>query len=134
MIRVIRENSVVRYLLVGVYNVGFTFFIYSMLLFLVGATAHIQLIYWISALLGIINGFIFQKRFVWKDKQGWKSQIVKFLTLNLCISGLNSVALFVFVTQMRLNPYVSQLTITLVLIIFSYFVSRYWVFKNKNSV
>lgn len=132
LIQLINNHQTIRYLIVGIYNVGFTYLAFSLLFLIYEKYIGIQWVYWISAVLGIVNGFFFQKTFVWRVKGSWKKQIAKFVLMNLVVSAINSLALFILVTKLMLNPYITQLLITLVLVICSYFISKLWIFKRGH--
>ena len=132
LIHLINNHQTIRYLIVGIYNVGFTYVAFSLLFLCCEKYIGIQWVYWISAVLGIVNGFLFQKTFVWRVQGSWKRQILKFVLLNLIVSAVNSLALFFFVTKSMLNPYITQLLITLVLVVCSYFISKLWIFNREH--
>lgn len=121
----------VRYLLVGAYNVGFTLAVFWVLDTLWGEEIGVQAVYWISAVLGVINGFVFQRLFVWKSDAAWHGELLKFFLLNAAVSVVNSALLFVTVTLWHLPAFPSQVGITAILTITSFFVSRNWVFRAR---
>ena len=122
----------VRYVIVGAYNVAFTLAVFWLLDTVWGEPIGVQAVYWISAALGIVNGFIFQKIFVWKSGARWRGELVKFIALNVLVSLVNSFLLFVTVTLWGLPAFPSQVVITGALVLTSFFVNRHWVFSRAS--
>ncbi|WP_100810219.1 GtrA family protein [Microbacterium sp. BR1] len=118
-----------RYLAVGIYNVGFTLAVFWLLDTFLGETLGVQAVYWISAGLGIINGFIFQRLVVWRSRGMWRRELAKFAVVNLAVSLINSFLLFLTVTLWGLPAFPSQVGITAVLLIATFIVNRQWVFR-----
>jgi putative flippase GtrA len=122
----------VRYVIVGAYNVAFTLAVFWLLDTVWGESIGVQAVYWISAATGIVNGFIFQKIFVWKSGARWRGELVKFIALNVLVSLVNSFLLFVTVTLWELPAFPSQIFITGALVLTSFFVNRHWVFSRAS--
>lgn len=122
----------IRYLLVGGYNVLFTLVVFWLLDRFLADVLGVQGVYWISAVLGIINGFIWQRLLVWRSRNRWHLEFLRFLALNLATSLVNSL-LLLLVVQMGGQPaFPSQVVITAVLVVASYLVSRTWVFRSPS--
>lgn len=118
-----------RFLLVGGYNVAFTLGAFWVIDTLWGQTIGVQAVYWTSAVLGVINGFIAQRVFVWRSSGAWHGELLKFFALNAAVSAVNSFLLFLTVTLWGLPAFPSQVAITALLTLSSFFVSRNWVFR-----
>jgi len=127
----LKEQSV-RYVIVGGYNVTFSLAAFWLLDVLWGPQIGVQAVYWTSAVLGVVNGFVSQRIFVWRSDSRWHSEFVKFIALNAAVSVVNSALLFVTVTLWGLPAFPSQVVITGVLIVLSFFVNRHWVFKQQS--
>jgi putative flippase GtrA len=123
----------VRFLLVGGYNVAFTLAVFWLLDHFWGETIGVQAVYWTSAVLGVVNGFIAQRLFVWKSRGAWRGELVKFFVLNAAVSAVNSLLLFLTVTLWHLPAFPSQVVITGLLTLTSFFVSRNWVFRTMHT-
>ncbi len=123
----------IRYLGIGALNVGFTLFVFWLLDRLYSATIGVQAVYWISAFLGIVNGFIWQRLLVWRSRNHWHSEFARFLALNLATAVTNSALLFLAVDIAGLFAFPSQVGITAVLVVLSYLLSRNWVFRHPTS-
>lgn len=130
--RNIFSTEIVRYLFVGTANVCVTYGIFSVFTFLFLNSWGIQGVYWVSSLLGIINGFYWQRRVVWKSDQRWQNQFLRFALVNIFVSGINAFLLYFFVTKLENNPYLAQAIITISLVIISFFITKIWVFRNRS--
>jgi len=119
-----------RYLVVGVYNTLFTLAVFWVLDRFWGAHIGVQLVYWISAAVGILNGFLTQRVFVWRVRGAWRRELAKFAIVNLVVAVLNSLLLFVSVTLLGLPAFPTQVAITAVLVILAFFANRHWVFAR----
>lgn len=128
------NKQVLRFLVIGVLNVGFTLCVFSLLSLNFEHTVNIQVIYWTSSLIGIINGFIWQRVLVWKAHSNWKTEFVKFVILNLAISCINSALLALLVQLWGWQSIPSQIFITAVLVAFSYIANKLWVFKTQQPL
>ncbi|WP_454169931.1 GtrA family protein [Microbacterium paulum] len=122
-----------RYLIVGGYNTLFTLAVFWVLDRLWGAALGVQPVYWISAVVGILNGFLTQRIFVWRVRGAWRRELAKFAVVNLVVAVLNSLLLFVTVTLLGLPTFPTQVAITSVLIILAFFANRHWVFARAAS-
>lgn len=120
----------IRYLVVGGYNVLFTLAVFWVLDHFFASQLGVQGVYWISAVLGIINGFIWQRLFVWRSRNRWHLEFLRFLVMNLATSVVNSLLLLLTVQIGGLPAFPSQVVITGVLVIASYIVARTWVFRG----
>lgn len=123
----------IRYLAVGAYNVLFTLVVFWVLDTLWGATIGVQAVYWTSALLGVVNGYVAQRLFVWRTSASWRGELTKFFVLNIVVSVTNSALLFITVTLWMLPTFPSQVAITAVLTVASFLVNRNWVFRTSRG-
>lgn len=120
-----------RYIVVGAYNTLFTLAVFWVLDSLWGSQLGVQLVYWISAVLGIVNGFVSQRVFVWRVQGAWRRELAKFVVVNLLVALANSAMLLVAVTLWRFPAFPSQVVITAVLVVLAFFANRHWVFARK---
>lgn len=123
----------VRYVLVGAGNVAFTLAAFWVLNHFWGNEIGLQSAYWVSASIGLVNGFIWQRALVWRSKTAWHREFPKFLLLNIAIAAANSTLLHLFVTVLGFETYLTQFSITIALVLSSFVVSRFWVFRNGEA-
>lgn len=124
----------IRYLIVGAYNTLFTLAVFWLLDTLWGAALGVQTVYWTAAVLGILNGFVSQRLFVWRSKGAWRGELLKFFVVNAIVAVANSALLFLTVTVWGLPAFPSQLGITAILVVLAFFVNRRWVFSAHASL
>lgn len=122
----------VRYLIVGAYNVAFTLAVFWLLDRLWGGRVDVQITYWTSAILGNINGFVFQRIFVWRSAGQWHRELARFAIVNISVAAANSLLLVLAVTVWRFPAFPSQVVITGMLVIATFFVNRGWVFRTDH--
>lgn len=127
-------TQAIRYGLVGAFNVGFTLAVFWILDREFSATIGVQPVYWISALLGIANGFVWQRVLVWRSGNRWQHEFARFLVLNLSVSTANSILLYVAVSLLRCEAFPSQVVITGILVIVTFFIARGWVFRARSTL
>ena len=127
------SSQALRYMLVGGFNVGFTLAGFWILNREFSASIGVQAVYWISALLGIANGFVWQRVFVWRSGNRWHHEFAKFLVLNLSVSATNSLLLYVAVSLLQLEAFPSQVVITGALVVLTFLLTRGWVFKTHSQ-
>lgn len=123
----------IRYLVVGGLNVGFTLAVFWLLDRLYSRSIGVQSTYWISAFLGIANGFIWQRVVVWKSRNKWHKEFLKFLTVNIATSVINSLLLFLAVNVAGFVAFPSQVLITGLLVVASFLITRSWVFRHEAT-
>lgn len=121
----------IRYIAVGALNVGFTLSAFWVLDHLYSRVIGVQAVYWISAILGIISGFVWQRLLVWRSRNRWHREFVRFLAVNLLVSATNSALLLVAVDLWHLTAFPSQVAITGVLLVVSFTLARAWVFRTE---
>lgn len=124
----------IRYLGVGGFNVGFTLAMFWILDKLYAATIGVQAVYWISALLGVANGFVWQRLLVWRSSNRWHAEFLRFLMLNIIASVANSLLLYLAVDVAAFDAFPSQVFITAVLVVFTFLLTRNWVFRPITTL
>lgn len=122
-------RQTLRYLIVGGGNVAFTLAVFWLFDRLWTDTIGVQAVYWSSSLIGIINGFIWQRILVWRSTGSWRKEFLKFVVVNLAVSIANSGLLFLTVTLIGWPAFLSQVAITAVLVLTTFLINRAWVFR-----
>lgn len=128
-----RRTQGAIYLIVGAYNVAFTLGIFWILNAMWGSIFNIQVIYWTSAIVGVINGFIFQRVFVWRSQGRWRRELIRFGVVNAVVAIVNSLLLGLAVAALGLPAFPTQVAITGVLVVATFFVNRHWVFRSASG-
>jgi putative flippase GtrA len=127
------EKSEARYVAVGAWN---TFF--SMAIFVVIQIAFSDVLTVTEALttafvLGVIQSFATQKKYVWRSSERVSEEFPKFLLISTLQYLSNVVLLRIFTLRFNMNVILSQILIASVLILTTYVVLKFWVFKVEGS-
>lgn len=125
--------QLIRYSAVGVANTGFTFGLFVVFQLTISSFVGLQATYWLAAVIGIGNGFLWQRLLVWKNSKVAVSVVVRFFAVNLSVSAINSLLLELFVSRLTWEPIPAQFVITVTLVPLSFLVLKYWVFRKENK-
>ena len=92
----------------------------------------------LSYLIGLLNSYYWNKKWVFEFKETRLSVFGKFSIVNLAVLSFNTLVLFLFVNKLGLNQYLSQLIATVFGMGINFFLNKNWTFeskvKNKNQV
>ncbi|TWD97406.1 putative flippase GtrA [Neobacillus bataviensis] len=87
----------------------------------------------ISYLIGLVNSYYWNKRWVFKNKENHLSVFVKFVIVNLVVLSFNTLCLFLFVHKWGFNQYLSQLVATALGMGINFILNKKWTFESKLS-
>ena len=82
--------------------------------------------------LGIVNGFFWSTRTVFKTK-GTVANLTKFIIVNALMIGLNALLVWLFHNQIELDSFVSQMLATPFTFIGNFSLNKLWTFNSKNK-
>jgi putative flippase GtrA len=127
------EKSEARYISVGVWN---TFF--AMAIFVVIQIAFSDVLTVTEGLttafvLGVIQSFATQKKYVWRSSEKVSEEFPKFLLISTLQYLSNVVLLRILTLRFNMNVILSQILIASALILITYLVLKFWVFKVESS-
>jgi glycosyltransferase involved in cell wall biosynthesis/putative flippase GtrA len=111
----------------------FTLAVFGLLDWIYGKIIGVQATYWISAAIGVVNGFIWQRTLVWRSENRWHGEFARFFLLNIAAAASNSLMLFVAVDRLALPALPSEISITVILVGASFIVTRFWVFRTAKG-
>ena len=121
----------IRFLLVGGFNAGVSYLIYSVFCFLLG-TASYQTALAAAWIFSSVISFTMQKFLVFRSKGDWKKEYAKCCTTWVFSYIINAGVLECIVKYLHLNVYVAQVIATLAAAIFTYIVFKKFAFKRAN--
>ncbi len=129
-----------RFLLVGGYNTVFSYLLYVLLLYLferyltafISTSLAPQIALFLSFTLSSVNSYLTQKFYVFNTRGNYVSEYVRCLGTWGISYGLNAGLLWLFTVILSINPYFSQLLITIILTINSYVLLKYFAFRKKK--
>ncbi len=81
---------------------------------------------------GLINGYIWNNRWVFKVNSKSNITKVKYLLTGLFGLGLSSVLLIIFVELLKIDKIVSQFIVTVIIILINYLINKKWVFGGEK--
>ncbi|QAA34683.1 GtrA family protein [Clostridium manihotivorum] len=84
-----------------------------------------------SYLIGVVNSYFFNSRWVFKVDSKKGSRGVKFLVINLVILAINTCLMMIFVDKVGLNKYIALIIVTGVCMVLNYFLNRMWTFSEE---
>lgn len=112
--------------LVGVMNTIISFVAYSCLVFI---NVPYLIANIISYLIGMLNSFILNKKFVFNKQGENKGYFIKFSIVNLITLSLQTGILYFFVTVMGLQIYYSQIAVTFIVLLLNFAGNKLWTFR-----
>jgi putative flippase GtrA len=120
----------IRFLFAGGVNTLFGFGTFAILYLLLGEFFHYLVILIISNFIAVVFSFLTLKFLVFQTKRNFLQEFIKCYTTYLVILFLNSVLLYFAVDIAKQPIILSQLFITISLVIISYIAHKYFTFKT----
>jgi putative flippase GtrA len=91
----------------------------------------------ISYMIGLLNSYYWNKKWVFNYNEQHISVFVKFIIVNLFVLGINTLSIYLCVHNFGLNHYFAQLIATAIGMIFNFILNSKWTFgskiKNRNN-
>lgn len=120
-----------RYLIIGIWNSIFgvgTFLILSQSF----PKLYDSIILLVSYVISIAQAHFSQRKFVWKSREDYFSELLRFSSAYISQFFANLVLLQVFVHFLDLSRAVSQIVIVFILTVVMYFINKNGVFRVKS--
>lgn len=127
------DSTKVRYLIVGIWNTLFSFAFFWILLFLLETRIGYLVVLTIAYPVTVIHAHFMQRRFVWLSNSAYRPELLRFVTMYVVLYVANLVLLYLAVDIQSLDPFWSQVTISLILIILSFLMNKRWTFQVSNT-
>ncbi|MBM7654755.1 GtrA family protein [Neobacillus cucumis] len=87
----------------------------------------------LSYMIGLLNSYYWNKKWVFKNTGNHLSVFTKFVMVNLIVLGINTLSLFLLVNKLGLNQYVAQLISTVIGMGINFILNKKWTFEAKVS-
>ena len=87
----------------------------------------------LSYLIGLVNSYYWNKKWVFKNTENHLSVFVKFVIVNLIVLSINTGCLFLLVHQWGFNQYGSQLAATALGMGINFILNNQWTFEAKRT-
>lgn len=119
----------VRFLIIGSFNALFSYFLYSLMLFILGIKFY-QFALFLSWVLSSFISFYLQRNLVFKVKGSIIKQYLKCCLTWFFSYLINALFLKLFVQHLNLNAYLAQIFANLIAAIFTYIFFKKFAFKS----
>jgi len=120
----------IRFLLVGGFNAGVSYVIYSFFCIILGAGAY-QIALALAWAISSVVSFTTQKFFVFQGKGNWIKEYIKCCTTWFFSYLINAGLLEFIVRILRLNVFLAQIIATFCAAVFTYFLFKKFAFRKK---
>jgi len=127
------EKSEARYIAVGVWNTFFSMAIFVAIHIAFSEVLTVTEGLTIAFVLGVIQSFATQKKYVWRSSEKVSDEFPKFLLISTLQYLSNVVLLRIFTLRLNMNVILSQILIASALILITYIVLKFWVFNVESS-
>ena len=127
-----RTNSLIRYLVVGIWNTLFGVILLYTLFFLFNKKYYEYELF-TTYVLGTAQSYSTQRLLVWKSSASRQSEFTRFAFASILQYVLNAVMLFFAVHVLKIDVNYAAFPITIIVACLFYFVSRKLVFKIQNK-
>lgn len=121
-----KNKQFIKFAIVGGSNTLINLIIYNILI-LFGINYIFSNI--VGYFLGMLNGFVWSKNWVFKSKDSTGKLFVKFVGVNLVSLGFSTISLLLLVHNLSLNKSMAQLLTTAFTVIINYILNKIWTFK-----
>ena len=129
--RLLLATQFVKFGIVGVSNTLISFAAYTLLLkvfdvWYLAASA-------IAFLIGAANGFLWNRRWTFREHVGDALTPVRWFTVQGCGLGLNLLLIYLFVDHAGLNKLLAQACAVCVVTVLTFFANRAWTFRTRPA-
>lgn len=124
------KNTTSRYLIVGGWNTIFGYATFSILYLLLNEKLNYILVAIVSHIISVTQSFLTQRNIVFRSKNIWISEYIRFHVANIASLGLGLIILPILVETVKLTSLIAQALATFFIIIMSYFAHKHFTFKK----
>ncbi len=121
----------IRFLLVGGFNAGVSYLIYSVICLVLGTGAYQIALAFAWAISSVVS-FTTQKFLVFKGSSNWMKEYIKCCTTWFFSYLINAGLLEFIVKILHLNVFIAQIVATLAAAVFTYFLFKKFAFRVKK--
>ena len=120
----------IRFLLVGGFNAGVSYLIYSTVCLIIGEHFYQTALALAWAISSVVS-FTTQKFLVFRGKGNWKKEYIKCCTTWVFSYLINAGLLEIFVKYIHINVFAAQIIATLIAAVFTYILFKKFAFKVR---
>jgi putative flippase GtrA len=122
-----------RFLLAGAWNTGFGLAVFTALHLLLGGQLGYVLTLAVAQVVAVVQAHLVQRRFVWRSREPYFGQLLRFSVLYVFVYVANVLLLSVAVEWGNAPILPAQYVIGGVLIVTTYFAQRAWTFRASTT-
>ncbi|MBR6133648.1 MAG: GtrA family protein [Bacilli bacterium] len=126
-IKLLLNNTKIRFLIVGCLNTIVGYSIYAILIYL---NINYLIANTISTIIGIIHSYIWNRLFTFKSNNNIKKEILKFISVYFISYVLGLLNLYILVNILNTNKYIAGIINIFITTIISWFGHRYFSFRR----
>ena len=127
-------RQAVKFGLVGGMNTLVDLSVYALLVHLTGLlSGQLVLAKAISYSAGIVNSFIWNRRWTFRSNADPKRTLIPFFAVNTIALGINSLVMHLCLTTLKLPEIISVLLATATTLVWNFLTSKYLVFRSPAS-
>lgn len=130
-----KYKSFLRFAIVGCINTGVDFLTFTALYSLLGLDKLLCQTGGYS--VGIINSFILNKLWTFKEQKAKSNttvQFINFVCVNIISLGISLIGIYILSSKANVNVYISKIIVTIFLQVFNYLVYKCFIFRKKNNI
>ena len=133
MIRLIKNNikkyhNFLKFAIVGFGNLFVSLLTYYLLVYF---SVNYQIANIAGFIIGSINGYIWNKIWVFKSYNRSLVSIIKFYLTYLSTWLLSAILLYIWIEMMKISAIIAPIINVFITPPINYFMNKYWVFKDK---
>ena len=133
MIRLIKNNikkyhNFLKFAIVGFGNLFVSLLTYYLLMYF---SVNYQIANIAGFIIGSINGYIWNKIWVFKSYNRSLVSIIKFYLTYLSTWLLSAILLYIWIEMMKISDIIAPIINVFITTPINYFMNKYWVFKDK---
>lgn len=123
----------IRFFIVGAFNAGVSYFIYSLVVFFLGASYY-QTALALAWVISSVVSFNMQRNFVFHSKGNVIKEYFKCCTTWVFSYIINACLLEFFVKKILINVYIAQILATLISAVFTYIMFKKFAFRKTSKI
>ena len=127
-----RAPQQVRFLIAGGYNTLVGYLIFSALYLLLGRYVHYLVIACVAHVISVASAFVVHRFLVFRCNDDWRRSFLRFNLSQLVALGCGLCGLYGLVNYAHLRPLVAQANVTILSVILSYLLHRYFSFRSTR--
>lgn len=122
-----------RFIAIGATNTVLTTLFYAGLVIAFGEQTPAVVSFIISWVVSLVSVYVVYRRFVFNDVGPFLPGLLKFASVNVTSLALNAVALVAATEYFGFDPIVSQICISICIVVFNYFAHKHFSFRSRRA-